>query len=145
MIFFNSCHNALLRQKLELSLQGASDAGIEKKELGANTFVLLLSNYSILEPKLKLSEHYFLNESFHKGCLHQVSHENYGLDFYSTSTRKHSQVLYMDGFIEKPIEPGQIAVILQRGQLITNEGIRATFVIYSKPSGFGEKINFRKV
>ncbi|KAI7876466.1 uncharacterized protein EV154DRAFT_65612 [Mucor mucedo] len=140
--FFSIYGNPSLRQKIESALQTASDTGTEKKELGTINFVLLQPTNYHLKPELGYP--HFLHDIFHKGCLHQVSHENYGLDFYFTRKEKECQVAYKDGPMENMIECDQIAVILQRGQHITNEGITATYVVHFKSPNFGRRIDFRK-
>lgn len=141
--FFSKYRNTLLRQKIESTLQTASDIGIEKKELGTISFVLLESKNYLLQPEI--GDHHFLHDIFCKGCLHQVSHENYGLDFYYNKRKQEDcQVSYKDGPMENYIESGQIAVILQRGQHITNEGLTVTFVVHFKSPNVDKRIDFRK-
>lgn len=140
---FNICHESPLHQKMTRILQETADMSIEKKELGTYNFVMLKSIDCLFRPKI--GDRHFLHESFHKGCLHQVSRENYGLDFYSTRTQEDLQVSYRDGVVENTIEANEIMVILQRGQLITNEGIAATFSIQLKNIRHRGQVYIRKV
>lgn len=139
---YNFLHDSTLHQKISQILQETADASIEYKELGTFNHVMLKSTDCLFQPRI--GDRHFLHESFRKGCLHQVSRENYGLDFYLDKTQDDLKVSYNDGAIENTIEPNEIMVILQRGQSITNEGITATFSLQLKSSRHKEQVQIRK-
>lgn len=139
---YNFLHDSLLHQKISQILQEAADASIQNKELGTFSHVMLKSTDCLFQPRI--GDRHFLHESFRKGCLHQVSRENYGLDFYLGRTQDDLKVSYNDGAIENTIEPNEIMVILQRGQSITNEGVTVTFSVQLKSTRHKEQVHIRK-
>lgn len=139
---FELSYNTLLSKTISSMIQEILDNCIEQKELDVSGYVLFKSTNEILRPKIGLRHP--LHEIFHKGCLHQVSHENYGLDFYNKKTEKTISVSFRDGIMEHEVNPGEIVVHLRRGQLISDEGFARIFKIESKNLNFGEHIFIRK-
>lgn len=140
---YNFLHDSPLHQKMTQILQETADASIRSKELGTFSHVMLKSTDCLFQPRI--GDRHFLHESFRKGCLHQVSRDNYGLDFYSERTQNDLQVSYNDGAIENTIERNEIMVILQSGQSITNEGITATFTLRLTSTKYKEQVHIREL
>ncbi|KAG2237883.1 hypothetical protein INT48_002187 [Thamnidium elegans] len=122
-------------------IQEELDNIIEYRELAVRSFALLKSIDQLLRPKI--GSRHSLHEVFHNGCLHQVSRENYGLDFYAKRSQRGITVSYKDGIIENTVDVGNISVILRRGQLIENEAFIRIFAIHSKHLSHGENIQIR--
>ncbi|GAA5795003.1 hypothetical protein HPULCUR_000354 [Helicostylum pulchrum] len=138
---FQLSYNSPLHKKMTSMVQEELDDVVEYRELGLCSFALLKSIDQLLRPKI--GNRHSLHEVFHNGCLHQVSRENYGLDFYAKKSQRGIAVSYKDGMMENTVDAGNISVILRRGQLIENEAFIRIFAINSKHLCHGENIQIR--
>lgn len=139
---FQLSYDSPLHKKMTSMIQEELDDAVEYRELGLCCFALLKSIDQLLRPKI--GNRHSLHEVFHNGCLHQVSRENYGLDFYAKRSQRGITVSYKDGIMENTVDAGNISVILRRGQLIENEALIRIYAISSKRLSRGENIQIRK-
>lgn len=141
---FNVNTKTPLNTILTAMIQEMTVSSLEKKELEAFCFTVLEPIQRLMRPVI--GEKPFMHDSFCKGCLHQVSRENYGLDFYSIKSQESMEVSYQDCATNNVniVKPGHVTVLLQRGQAITNDGITRTFALKLDGKYHSKQVSIRK-